>query len=36
LNSGESRDSALQRARSLARAALDPYAPCKDRDLLRG
>lgn len=36
LNGGESREAALQRARNLARAADDPTAPCKDRDLLRG
>lgn len=36
LNNGESRESALQRARNLAAASKDPSTPCKDRDLLRG
>lgn len=36
LNNGASREEALQRARTLAKAAVDPSAPCADRDLLRG
>lgn len=36
LKSGASREEALKRAKKLAQAAVDPSAPCADRDLLHG